>query len=159
MDSHTSRFSGRILERGFWLYVWRVWSSDREVWYVGRTGDNSSANAASPFGRLSQHLDLRENTTANTLVRNLRANNLEPCDCEFELLAIGPLYSEQESFEDHVPFRDATALLEAELAEYIRLTDRIIIGSHPRRGTYDEQIFEFVKEKVGEFLDNNPRIH
>ena len=53
------RFEGALLERGFWLYVWRVRQESREVLYVGRTGDSSSRFAASPFSRLSQHLDIR----------------------------------------------------------------------------------------------------
>ena len=53
----TFSFSGSLLQRGFWLYVWQVTTADgREVLYVGRTGDSSSPHAQSPFNRLSQHL-------------------------------------------------------------------------------------------------------
>ena len=37
-----ANFSGRILERGFWLYVWKVTAPNKTVFYVGRTGDSSS---------------------------------------------------------------------------------------------------------------------
>ena len=47
-------FSGELLQRGFWLYVWEVTAADgRTVHYVGRTGDSSSPNAQSPFTRFS----------------------------------------------------------------------------------------------------------
>ena len=45
-----------MLERGFWLYVWRIASPIGEVLYVGRTGDSSSLNASPPFMRMAQHL-------------------------------------------------------------------------------------------------------
>ena len=66
------KFSGAILERGFWLYAWRIENGSREFFYVGRTGDSSSQYAASPFSRLGQHLDIRPNATANMLLRHVR---------------------------------------------------------------------------------------
>jgi hypothetical protein len=58
-------FQGAILERGFWLYVWEVTTPEgKQVYYVGRTGDNSSTNAQSPYNRLGQHLGFAENTNA-----------------------------------------------------------------------------------------------
>ena len=151
MDSYKVEFSGNILERGFWLYIWRIQSNDRVVWYVGRTGDSSSANAASPFGRLSQHLDLRNSATANMLARNLRNVGIEPEQCHYNLLAIGPIFPEQNDFTEHVPFRDATGLLEAELANYLIEQELEVIGSHPSRGEFDRRLFERVLELVDEF--------
>ena len=147
------QFSGKILERGFWIYVWRIQSPSRLVWYVGRTGDSSSPNAASPFGRLSQHLDLRASATANMLARNLRRAGIEPEQCHFRLLTIGPLFPEQDSFEEHVPFRDSTALLEAELAHHLTEQDLEVIGTHPPRGNVDQELFAEVLEKTNEFIE------
>lgn len=152
MNSYATQFSGKILERGFWLYIWRIQSPSRTVWYVGRTGDNSSPNAASPFGRLSQHLDLRTSATANMLARNLHRAGIEPEQCQFGLLAIGPLFPEQNSFEEHVPFRDSTALLEAELAHHLTEQGLEVIGTHSPRGKFDKELFAEVLEKVSEFI-------
>ena len=152
VQSYVVSFDGRLLDRGFWLYVWRVRASNREVWYVGRTGDNPSHNAASPFGRLSQHLDLRPAATANMLVRNLRGCGMNASKCTFRLLSIGPLFPEQDTLEKHKPLRDKTALLEAELAEFVRSTGRTVIGKHPRRGAFDHRLFTQVKRRVNDFL-------
>jgi hypothetical protein len=55
--THVFSFDGKLLQRGFWLYVWEITAADHEVfYYVGRTGDSSSPNAQSPFNRMSQHL-------------------------------------------------------------------------------------------------------
>ena len=45
---------GKLLKRGFWVYVWKIITKDDQVfYYVGRTGDSSSCNAALPFSRMS----------------------------------------------------------------------------------------------------------
>ena len=53
---HELTFPGPMTKRGFWLYVWRIQSPEGELLYVGRTGDSSSAHAASPIERMGQHL-------------------------------------------------------------------------------------------------------
>lgn len=46
-----------MLQRGFWLYAWKVVGPEGEEWvFVGRTGDNSSPNAARAYIRMGQHL-------------------------------------------------------------------------------------------------------
>ena len=54
-------FEGEVLQRGFWLYVWKIAYDQETYLYIGRTGDSSSPNASSPFNRIGQHLDFREN--------------------------------------------------------------------------------------------------
>ncbi len=49
LNDYSMTFDGALLERGFWLYVWRIIEGTRTVLYVGRTGDSSSPNASSPF--------------------------------------------------------------------------------------------------------------
>ena len=93
-----ARFDGRILQRGFWLYVWIITHEEQEFLYVGRTGDSSSQFASSPFSRIGQHLDLRSNAKGNSLLRNIRRENLDPMACTFELFAVGPLFEEQPKF-------------------------------------------------------------
>ena len=152
MNSYETQFTGRILERGFWLYLWKISSGGRTVWYVGRTGDSSSANAASPFGRLSQHLDLRPSAKANMLAKNLRAAGFEPELCNYNLLTLGPLFQEQSDFKVHKPYRDTTGLLEAELAYTLSSQGYEVLGTHPKRGKFDKTLFNQVTDKVNAFI-------
>ena len=61
MKTVSMKFDGSLLQRGFWLYVWRVSQGRKRAYYVGRTGDSSSKFAASPFSRVSRHLDTHRN--------------------------------------------------------------------------------------------------
>lgn len=152
MKTHHLQFSGALIERGFWLYIWRVSHKVDHVLYVGRTGDSSSKYAASPFNRLSQHLDIRPTATANTLLRNLRTEGFDPVECEFELTSIGPLFPEQETLEDHRKYRDIIAPLEVALAEYLKEKGHKVIGTHPKPRAKDENIFSQIKSMiVGQF--------
>jgi len=57
INTYEMSFDGHILQRGFWLYVWRIEFEGKQYYYVGRTGDSSSAHVSSPFNRIGQHLD------------------------------------------------------------------------------------------------------
>lgn len=137
MNLHRTSFSGAILERGFWLYAWRISCGEQKFFYVGRTGDSSSQYAASPFSRLSQHLDVRANAKANTLLRHVHAQGLDPLKCEFELLAFGPLFPEQSTMELHRKFRDQIAPLETSLAQMLRSLGLCVVGKHGAAGSPD----------------------
>ena len=50
---HRLTLPGPMLQRGFWLYVWRVQTPKGERLYVGRTGDSSSPHATAPYTRVS----------------------------------------------------------------------------------------------------------
>jgi len=126
---HHIRFSGAILERGFWLYIWRIQSDTRTFFYVGRTGDSSSKYAASPFSRLGQHLDVRQTATANMLLRHVRKMGLDPLACNYELIALGPLFPEQPTLDLHREIRDRIASIEAELASYLRAKGLEVVGN------------------------------
>lgn len=90
MNLHEMRFSGGLLKRGFWLYVWEVVPTNgTPVFYVGRTGDLSSINAQSPFNRMGQHLGFAKNS--NMLRKYLGKNQISPEECEFRLVALGPI--------------------------------------------------------------------
>ncbi len=132
-------FSGEILKRGFWLYIWRITKKRIKYYYVGRTGDNSSVNAASPFSRLSQHLDLRKSASANMLSRHLQSINVEPQKCLFEMFAIGPIYPEQTTKKKHMHYRDLTGSLEASLALYLKNKNFKVLGTHPTKTSKDQQ--------------------
>lgn len=142
LKAHELKFSGALIERGFWLYIWRVMHRNESVLYVGRTGDSSSKYAASPFNRLGQHLDVRPNANANTLLRNIRARGFDPLVCEYDLISIGPLYPEQDNLESHRKYRDLIAPLEAALAEYLKGKGYEVVGTHPKPRAKDEAMFK-----------------
>ena len=130
--SYELSFDGRLLTRGFWVYVWRVEDplARLVVHYVGRTGDSSSANAGSPFSRMSAHLG--RNTKGNALRRNLVLAGLTPERSRFSLLALGPLFLEQSTLEAHRLVRDRAAAIEAALAAELRKGGFRVLGNHPR---------------------------
>jgi hypothetical protein len=137
MNVATIRFSGRLLTRGFWLYVIDIVSERRRALYVGRTGDSSSAHAGSPFARIGQHLDLRPKAKGNALLRNLQQAGFEPSACELRMVAVGPFYPEQSSFSEHKPIRDRMAGLEKAVAEGLRARGFDVLGKHAARHAGD----------------------
>ena len=145
MKIHHINFTGAILERGFWLYVWRIQSGVQVFFYVGRTGDSSSRFAASPFSRLSQHLDVRHKAKANMLLRHIREMGLDPLACKFDLIALGPLFPEQSTLEFHRKFRDRIAPLEAALSTHLRSKDLTVVGKHSSNTSADPRLLAKVK--------------
>ena len=141
LNSYSMTFDGTLLERGFWLYVWDIRQNDDRYLYVGRTGDSSSANAASPFNRIGQHLDFRANAKGNALGKQLRRLNVQPSQCTFEMLAIGPIFPEQETFDLHKPIRDTVGALESALADELANRGYDVIGTHGRRVASDTEIW------------------
>lgn len=121
---------GPMLQRGFWLYVWRVEvPGEAEPWlYVGRTGDNSSPNAGAPYTRMGQHLGSLKNQ--NALRKHLIVKGLALEECTFHLISHGPLHPEVERPEDpaerktrhvelmqmHCPLRNEVGAYERDLA-------------------------------------------
>ena len=152
MKVHQVSFSGAVLERGFWLYVWRVTNEGKQFLYVGRTGDSSSRFAASPFARIGQHLDLRPKSGANMLLRHIRSRGLDPERCSFKLITIGPVFPEQKTLEDHRKYRDVVAPMEAALAEHLRVKGHDVCGSHSSKHPPDAKLFARVLAKLGNLL-------
>lgn len=149
LKSYSMSFNGELLQRGFWLYIWVITSTtnEKKYLYVGRTGDSSSPHAASPFQRIGQHLDSRANAKANSLSRLLESNKLNPFDCHFKMVAIGPIFPEQDDMEHHSPHRDTVAALEFKLASY--LAERFnIIGTHGSKKELDPLLWESVQKVV-----------
>ncbi len=103
-STHTLTLPGAMLERGLWLYVWRVETCDGfEVLYVGRTGDSSSHKAAPPYWRMGQHLG--HSKGSNMLRQNLNRRDIDPESCRgFELIAHGTLFDQQIDMESHSQF-------------------------------------------------------
>ncbi|MCC4767383.1 hypothetical protein FXW07_12315 [Methanosarcina sp. DH1] len=114
--THELKFNGEILQRGFWLYIWEITTQDQKnLYYVGRTGDSSSINAQSPFNRMGQHLGF--NDKSNVLRRHLEGKGIDPAKCTFRLVAHGPILEEATTKEVHQKRRDILAALEMALAE------------------------------------------
>lgn len=131
LQPRTMRFDGALLERGFWIYVWRIVSVDQTFFYVGRTGDSSSPHASSPFMRTARHLD--PSGKANSLRRLLDAK-VDVKQCRFDLIALGPLAPEHGGGMDvHRPIRDEIAALETAVAAHIRKRGHLL-GHHPLKG-------------------------
>jgi hypothetical protein len=149
-------FSGELLQRGFWLYVWEVTAADgRTVLYVGRTGDSSSANAQSPFNRLSQHLGT--NKHANALRRQLLNVGIEPNDClKFEMVAYGPIHAEGASMADHTPLRDRVAAMEKALCDALCTAGYTVLNSVNCRQKLDEQSWI---EALSAFAERFPKLN
>lgn len=141
MKVHQFSFGGAVLERGFWLYVWRVTIGAKRFLYVGRTGDSSSRFAASPFARIGQHLGLRPKASANMLHRHIRSRGFDPKECSFKLVAIGPIFPEQKTLDAHRKHRDIVAPMEAALAQHLRAKGHDVCGSHSSKHPVDARLF------------------
>lgn len=114
--THTLTLPAAMLERGFWLYVWRVEAPKGEFLYVGRTGDSSSPRAKPPYQRMGQHLGHLKNQ--NALRKYLERNGIEPERCRaFHLVTHGPLFPQAEDMQAHLAPRDIVAALEKALAD------------------------------------------
>lgn len=114
--THQLEFNGHFLQRGFWLYVWKITPpSGTAVYYVGRTGDSSSHNAQSPFNRMGQHLGF--NKSNNVLRKQLGAKGLSPEQCAFRLVSHGPIFPESKDPHEHKRLVGVVGALERDLAK------------------------------------------
>ena len=145
-------FHGEILERGFWIYVCEITKQDKKYIYVGRTGDSSSPNAASPFNRIGQHLNFKPNAKGNSLAKRLREVGIQPKNSNFRMLAIGPIFPERDSFEKHKRYRDYLATIEFELANFIESLGYNVIGNHHAGSKVQEDVISEINNEVMEFL-------
>jgi hypothetical protein len=141
--THSVNFSGELLHRGFWLYVWEISTSNETLYYVGRTGDSSSPNAQSPFNRMSQHLGFNER--CNVLRRRLTTRGIDPETCTFRLVAHGPILNEAAGSEDHKRPRDITAALEKALAVALSHAGYTVINKVHWRTPLDDKLFANVR--------------
>ena len=148
MKPTTMRFSGQLLNRGFWLYCWKVSDGKCEVLYVGRTGDSSSINAASPFSRVSRHLDTRESAKGNSLYRQLKRKGMEPSMCSYLMSAYGPVFEETKDRAAYKGFRDRMAALEKELAHALKGAGYTVIGNHQSKKRLEKTDEATLKEAL-----------
>jgi hypothetical protein len=135
---------GRILRRGFWLYVWEVIAPTREEFlYVGRTGDSSSANAQSPFNRMGQHLGFLQ--TSSMLRNHLSKRDVRPEQCIFRLIAHGPIVDEADGMEAHKECRDLIAALEKKLTEDLAAAGYEVMNEVKCTKPLDEEMYATVR--------------
>ena len=138
-------FEGKLLERGFWLYVWEIKSPPgKAVYYVGRTGDSSSPHAQSPFNRMSQHLGFAE--ASNTLRKQLKKRKLTPEKCLFRLIAHGPVFPEGSGMAQHSKRRDIIAGLEKKLADAMEEAGYDVLNKVDSLKALDQKLWRQVKK-------------
>ena len=138
--THELTFSGGLLKRGFWLYIWEITTPDEShLYYVGRTGDSSSSNAQSPFNRMGQHLGFRKES--NSLRRRLEERGIDPETCSFRLVAFGPILKEEASRDTHRECRDRIAPMEKALADAMTAAGYHLLNTVNCRVKLDTQMF------------------
>jgi hypothetical protein len=161
LQSYSMRFDGHLLNRGFWLYVWKINGPVSHHVYVGRTGDSSSPHASSPFKRIGQHLDPSPSAKGNALGRQLKRAGVKYNECSFEMVAVGPIWPEQCDFEAHKPIRNQMAALERAVADELRDRGYDVFGTHPRAGTTDQvmlnQVLALLEAKFPKVTEPSPR--
>lgn len=159
-ELHKLSFSGSMLVRGFWLYVWEVITENEETkLYIGMTGDIASLKAQSPFNRMSQHLGL--NKHANALRRHLEKNKITSESCKaFDMVAYGPIFDEGDAMDDH-RFRCSWAkvfALEKALADALHDSGYTVLNTVNCQREPDQQLWDTVKEVFAQrFPKLNPR--
>ena len=142
---HKLTFPGRMNQRGFWLYVWRIESSKGTLLYVGRTGDSSSPNASSPIRRMGQHLDPKGR--GNMLWRYLKDKDVSPETCsECTLVAYGPLFPEEKHFWRHREPRNKVAALEKKLADTLLRVGYRVMNTVDCKHAPDKNLWHDVRE-------------
>lgn len=145
-------FDGGVLQRGFWIYIWRIANSSGEWIYVGRTGDSSSANASSPFARIGQHLDFRLNAKGNTMAKQLKRAGVDLLHSKFKMIAVGPIFDEQQDFNSHKPLRDKMSGLEKEVACILRDRNYMVIGTHQSKTQPDAKTLKLLVKQIDRFF-------
>lgn len=147
--THELTFSGRLLVRGFWLYVWEIVTPEQNcLYYVGRTGDSSSFNAQSPFNRMTQHLGPRRES--NALRRQLERRVVEPEKCSFRLVAYGPILEEAKAREQHRPRMKMMATMEKALADAMTAAGYEVMNTVTCRMPLDQLAFAQAREAFAE---------
>lgn len=155
---HRLTLPGPMLQRGFWLYVWRVQTPKGERLYVGRAGDSSSPHATAPYTRMGQHLGFSK--AQNSLRRLLTQVGVEPENCgQFNLIAYGPIFPEIGMTKDqlradqmllHTPMRDQMAALEKKLRDALVAAGYIVLNVVHSKKQCDETHWDTVRSAFSE---------
>lgn len=140
---------GRMVERGFWIYVWEATPREGEaLLYVGVTGDSSSQNAQSPFNRMGQHLGSAKNSS---MLRNhLEGRGIVPEQCSFRLVAHGPLLEEASTWGEHRERRDLLAGIERRLIEDLDAAGYDVMNRSRSKKPLDEHLYANARTAVAD---------
>ena len=86
--------------------------------------------------------------------RQLNDAKIDPTQCQFKMIAVGPLFEEQASMELHKGVRDKVAFIEKAVAEHIRNEGHQVIGKHqsPKHQQPDPTLLSYVISQVEELL-------
>ena len=160
---HRLTLPGPMLQRGFWLYVWRVQTPKGERLYVGRTGDSGSPHATAPYTRMGQHLGFSK--AANSLRRLLTEAGLQPESCgPFDLISYGPIFPEIGMAKDqlradqmllHTLVRDQMAALEKKLRDALVAAGYPVLNVVHSKKPFDATHWEAVRIA---FAEHFPRL-
>jgi hypothetical protein len=163
---HRLTLPSPMLQRGFWLYVWRVQTPKGERLYVGRTGDSSSPHATAPYTRMGQHLGFSK--AANSLRRLLTEAGVEPESCgQFDLISYGPIFPEIGMTKDqlradrmvlHTPVRDQMAVLEKKLRNELVAAGYPVLNVVHTKKKFDVVHWEAVRTAFAEHFPSLGRI-
>ena len=146
MQCHKAKIDGNLLKRGFWIYLYVIKQGQKEIFYVGRTGDSSSANAGSPFERLTGHLNRKFTAKSAAMLRQLTKYGFNVEKCTFELFAFGPIHPEQKDFERHKVYRDILASLEKAIAAELGKRGYTVVGTHSSKVECSPELLSLVLE-------------
>ena len=162
---HRLTLPGPMLQRGFWLYVWRVQTPTGELLYVGRTGDSSSPHATAPYTRMGQHLGFSK--AQNSLRRLLTEAGVEPESCgQFDLISYGPIFPEIGMTKEqlradqmllHTPVRDQMAALEKKLRDALAAAGYPVLNVIHSKKQFDVAHWEAVRIAFAEHFPSLER--
>ena len=121
-----------LLERGFWLYVWKIALPDGSfVHYVGMTGDTVPKNGAqSAFKRIADHLGVNKNS--NQLRKYLSHRHVSPEQCRsLNFFAFGPIGKVPKDPAEYSRERGKIAALERSLCMWLRKGGYVVLHKDP----------------------------
>ncbi len=79
------------------------------------------------------------------MARQLSKAGIDPRQSAFEMVALGPIFPEQDSFESHRKHRDIVAALEAKTAEHMTALGYDVVGNHGSRMPLDPTLWQDVE--------------
>jgi hypothetical protein len=149
---HKISFDGRVLARGFWLYVWEITKPNGGlIYYVGRTGDKASGVCQSPFDRFSKHLGA--NSKNNALQSHLKKHKLKQEHCSFRFHALGPILADSKL--NHGKKCDMADALEKALADSMSAAGYELLNVVNSQMPLNENLW---KQLRGQFAEKFPKL-
>ena len=83
------------------------------------------------------------------LLRHIRSRGFDPERCSYKLIAVGPIFLEQKTIEEHRKHRDIVASLEVALEQRLRSKGHDVCGTHSSKHPLDTKLFAEVLGKLG----------